>query len=101
MIRAILVLPGNEDVQDFWERQLVRGDLLRVSHACKGYVDRNVSARKGGRGLLAHDEWQGRVSRRSDDVKLANHRLQPAALKLNPGGKLCAFSVRAFRLSLW
>ena len=33
--------------------------------------DRNVSARKSGRGVRAHDERQGGVPRRSDDVTMA------------------------------
>ena len=37
--------------------------------------DRNLSARKGGRGLRAHDERQGAVPRRADDVtRLATQR---------------------------
>jgi hypothetical protein len=34
-------------------------------------VDRNIPARKGGRGLRPDDERQGRISRRSDNVMLA------------------------------
>src|SRR5947208_2800929 len=47
------------------ENATLRRINRRASH------DRNLSARKSERGLRAHDERQGRVPRRSDDVRLA------------------------------
>jgi hypothetical protein len=56
--------------------------ICRNSSRCRGHRelrrtyrrasdDRNIPARKGGRGLRADDERQGRISRRFNDVMLA------------------------------
>ena len=57
---------GRGNTGRFRGHAAIRRTDRRASH------DRNLSARKSGRGLRAHDERQRAVPRRSDDVKSAN-----------------------------
>ncbi len=59
---------GRGNTSRFRGHTALRRTDRRASH------DRDLSARKGGRGLRAHDERQGRVPRRSDHVRWARVR---------------------------